>query len=162
MVDVTLQIRALNRSTYTLRSPSFEGLRVAMDRRDEWGKFDPHLEYSFASGGDTVSAFTVIAAPEIQLPEWSQRATADQPHGQAWDAMLAALTAHEDAHYDIFTRWAQNLRRTMRRERPIPSTQFETRWNGFNDDLVTAQERFDRTTNHGLREGVRLDDPPSR
>jgi len=164
MVEVTLQIRAVNRRTYVLRSQSFEGLRVAMDRRDEWGRFDSHVEYDFASGSgsDTVSAFTVAAAPEILLPEWTRRATADAAHGQAWDAMLAVLTAHEENHFDIFMTWARNLRRSLRRARPIPATEFQARWDRFNADLETAQGRYDRTTNHGVREGVRLDDPPSR
>jgi predicted secreted Zn-dependent protease len=162
MVEVTLQIRTVSRETYVMRVPSFEGLRAAMNRRGEWGHFDPHVEFSFDTGGETVSAFTLIAAPEILLPTWAQRATADEPHGQAWDAMLAALTAHEENHFDIFNTWARNLRRSMQRQRPIPSSEFQARWTGFTDDLQTAQDRYDRTSERGVREGVRLDDPPSR
>ena len=161
MVDVTLDIRTVRRGTYVLRSRVFEGLRIAMNRREEWGLFDPHIDFTFASDGDTVSAFTLSAAPEILLPEWQHRPDADEAHAQAWDAMLAALTRHEETHLDNFNRWANTLRRTMRRQRPFPAAEFQARYEGFNDDLDTAQERYDRTTNHGEREGVRLDDPPS-
>lgn len=161
MVDVTLNIRTLSRATYVLRSRAFEGLRIAMNRREEWGLFEAQVSADFESGGETVSAFTVTAAPRILLPEWADRATADDAHGQAWDAMLAALTAHEETHFDIFTTWARNLRRSLRRARAFPASEFQTRWDGFADDLATQQERYDRTSDHGVREGVRLDDPPS-
>jgi predicted secreted Zn-dependent protease len=161
MVAVTLQIRPITRGTYTLRSTSFEGLRIAMNRRPEWGLFDPHINYDFESETDMVSTIILSAAPEITLPAWSLRATADDAHAQAWDAMLAALTQHEENHLRIFERWVQTFRRNMRRVRPFPASEFESRCDGFNDSLDTAQGRYDDRTTHGQREGVRLDDPPA-
>lgn len=162
MVEVRLQIRTLSRGTYVLRSQHFEGLRIAMNRRGEWGHFDPHIDCQYDPAVEQVSSFTVVAAPEIELPEWAHRATADEPHAQAWDDMIAALTAHEENHLDLFERWARNLRRSLRRERPIPIADFPSRWEALADELQTAQDRYDRSSNHGLREGVVLDDPPSR
>jgi predicted secreted Zn-dependent protease len=162
MVEVRLQIRPVSRGTYPLRSAHFEGLRIAMNRRGEWGHFDPHMTCDFESSTDMIAAFTVVAAPEILLPDWTHRSTADDAHAEAWDAMLAALSAHEDEHLRLFERAVQQFRRSMLRERPMPADRFRARWDAFCDDLQTAQDRYDRTTNNGEREGVRLDDPPSR
>lgn len=158
---VTLNIRTLQRNTYTLRSQHFEGLRIAMDRRGEWGRFDPHLTSDYDAGAEVLTEFTIVAAPEIILPDWTRRAEADEAHAQAWDAMLAALTAHEETHRDIFDSAVQRFRRRMLRPRSMPRTDFEAAWEAFTADLEDEQERYDRTSRHGQREGVVLDDPPS-
>ena len=76
MVEVTLSIRTLARHTYTLRSQPFEGLRIAMNRREDWGRFDPHVPSAFASDTDMVTAFTATAEPAIILPHWTPRSSA--------------------------------------------------------------------------------------
>ena len=154
-MDIRLNIAAPRPRTYAVRGTTIDALRSALTVHGEWGTYSGALNINVR--GDPVTRVTVTARPVITMPEWREYDSASPEMQGEWDRMIVALARHEQGHDDILRREAAAFRDEVNALSPPPDRRATRR---MASDLLrrhaTAQNGYDRTTNHGQRDGVDL------
>ncbi len=163
-IRVRLQVSRPSNSTYNARGRDLVAVSNVMEARGCWGRYNAHATYSYNS--DTtgmVTEVTITARPVILMPRWAAYSQASSAVQQEWDRMVAALQTHENQHHRVFQDKVNLFKRSLERTRGGKTTgQLTADWNTFARDLDRAQNGFDRSSQNGRRQGVRLDPPGAR
>ncbi len=104
---------------------------------------------------------------KIRLPNWTAYSSASADEKKAWDSMVAALTAHEQHHIDIFKEFNATVNIEGVGSDCLYSKAKQAAWEAFKkkldselktreDENDKKQEQYDADTNHGANEGVTL------
>lgn len=157
-MDVVIAIPAPRRATYDVAGTTAAELRRALSRHGEWGSFTGGLIVD-PQGRPQPTRVRVSCRPTITLPRWTNRSDAPSALQDRWDRMFAALERHEARHEEIMRRCVDEFRDRVRAMNPAPDRNALRRLaRELLRDHRDRQNRYDRDTGHGLREGVDLPD----
>jgi predicted secreted Zn-dependent protease len=157
-MDVVISIPAARRATYVVTGTTFDALSRQMSARGEWAAFTGGLTVD--PRGTPVTRVTVSCRPTITMPEWRERSDASRPMQAEWDRMIAALERHEMGHDAILRQVANGFRDAVNAADPPPDRRALRRMaRALLRDHIARQRAYDRSTNQGANDGVRLDDP---
>ncbi len=104
---------------------------------------------------------------KIRLPNWTAYSSASADEKKAWDSMIAALTAHEQHHIDIYKEFNAVVNLQGVGSDCLYSKAKQAAWEAFKkklddefkkreDENEKKQKQYDADTNHGANEGVVL------
>ncbi|MCC6561749.1 MAG: DUF922 domain-containing protein [Xanthomonadales bacterium] len=104
----------------------------------------------------------VAVATRTLLPHWEQPKRVDRGLVHRWDRMLEALTRHEARHRELGREAAVAVLQALREVTTASDCdKLRRRIDGVARRIVRrfreANRRFDRDTDFGIRDGVRLD-----
>ena len=135
---------------------------VDKSRRDE-GKEVVEANYAASQPGGNCSLDDLGINLEVQmtLPEWEPKRHADRLLVQGWPHYLAKLTEHEMGHRDNGVRAAFAVRDAISAIAPMADCgQLTSAVNAAGNAAIArlrdADTEYDRKTEHGARQGVRL------
>lgn len=157
-VNVNLNVGRPSNATYNISGRDISAVVAYFDMRHGcWGEYLDNSEYQFSGGASGhVTEVTITASPTIQMPRWPAYARATDADKAEWDRMIAALTAHENAHHDVYRRVANNFRTTLRRMRGLTEQHLQTEFENFLGRVSNEQRAYDRRTRNGANQGVTL------
>lgn len=112
-------------------------------------QFNTRLGYQEKAGSCRITEATVTVQAKVILPQWRQRARADQDSRIVWDTLSADIKRHEDQHVKIAQDHARQLeRRLLKLGRHKTCTVAAAKAKATADSLLDrhdkAQAEFDR------------------
>jgi predicted secreted Zn-dependent protease len=158
---------------YVVHGATARALRAELDAKGPLGETgrrgDGYTRWSiswtygldFAGGVCTASRINVDLSIHMILPRW-EKASAPEPGLVAlWNRYFAALRVHEDGHRDLAVSAAREVRRALARERGAADCEalkkrMNSKANSLLDRLRRDQAAYDRATDDGKKQGVRL------
>jgi predicted secreted Zn-dependent protease len=155
---------------YAVDGANPRAIRQAMNRdrpaETEGGeRFDSVTDWSYAtrwrrSGPDQCLANTVevTLTVTVTLPDLVSRDRLNARDQADWDQYFERLAAHENNHVRIAVLGAELMQTAMRKATGCDQIQAERR--RISDEISAASVEYDRTTEHGKREGAVY--PPAR
>jgi predicted secreted Zn-dependent protease len=139
---------------YDVDAASLAGAAAAIARMREAAKTEWFAGYEYtASRGRLVSA-AVTVRTVVTMPRWTGEAPARAAEKQEWRRFLSALRAHEQGHLALV---AQHLADADMRLVGTSIAAVRTRWKQLLAALKAASDAYDRTTDHGRRQGAWID-----
>ncbi len=122
---------------------------------DEVGRCSWHPELSLQwDDNQVVTGGTLTVDLEVLTPAWAKRSDANDAVRAEWDRWSEALMTHEMGHADLASRYLDNFENTL------VGLQKDAAWTAFDQvkqDLQTASDGYDTSTNHGISQGTTLD-----
>jgi len=136
---------------------------VGEDGRRSDGYTRWRMSWNFGMNSDTagcgVSRVAVDLDIHMTLPRWDMPSGATPQLIARWNRYLAALRMHEDGHRQRAEAAADELRRTLARERAPDCRTLENRLDSMANALLAKlrarQAAYDRETKFGQNQGVR-------
>jgi predicted secreted Zn-dependent protease len=109
----------------------------------------------------SVSSLNVSLTIEIVLPRWTNEIGAQQGLSANWRSYLTGLLSHEHGHKDIATEGADEVRALVKAAQPAASCEaavatINAAGKAIVDKTIARQRQYDRDTNNGRDQGVRL------
>lgn len=109
-----------------------------------------------------IDAVQVAVATRTLLPHWEQPKRVDRGLVRRWESMLAALKRHEDRHRELGREAGDAVLQALREVTTAADCDaLRRRIDSAARRVVrrfrAANRRFDRETDFGIRDGVRLD-----
>jgi predicted secreted Zn-dependent protease len=109
----------------------------------------------------SISSLNVSLTIEIVMPRWVNEIGAQQGLSTNWRTYLTGLLNHEHGHKDIALAGADEVRALVKAATPHPSCEaavaaINAAGKAILDKTVASQRQYDRETNHGRDQGVRL------
>ena len=124
----------------------------------EWGHFSGDISYD--SKGDAqknVSSIVVKAGYTITMPAWGVLSKQPKACQDEWNRMWKALRAHEDGHLDVFNKGVAALVKTLTALKSGTHDDIDAVVNKALKDIQMGHDKYDASTTHGQKEGVKLD-----
>lgn len=118
-------------------------------------KSNPSFKQKFGDSGNTTQ-ITLIAKPTITMPVWPGAGKLKGQEKKDWDSMIAALNKHEKKHHSIFETDAKKFKKDTEAEGDVPKGDVPAKMNAFFTKSQENQNKYDKKTNHGEKEGVVL------
>lgn len=115
-----------------------------------------------APGGKCViTGINLSMTIEIVMPRWVNEVGAPQSLSDSWRNFLRALLMHEHGHKQISLENAEELRKLVKSATPQPTCDaagaaFNAAAKAVNDKSDAKQDAYDKATEHGRLQGVRL------
>ena len=145
------------KSSIKIKAKTLGGALKALEKRDEWGKFDGKIDYSYkADGDDNVTEVTLKPSYTIQMPTWDGYRKAPKACQKEWDRMWKKLDEHEDGHRLIHLEALAKISHTLGNETDLSVDQFKSDFAQMMQDGQDNQDKFDTKTGHGSKKGVEL------
>jgi predicted secreted Zn-dependent protease len=144
-------------ATFKVNAKTLEGAADELSKRDEWGKFNGKIDYSYDSDeNDFVTNVTLKPSYTIDMPVWAAYKKAPKPCQEEWDRMYKALEKHEDGHRLIHLETLATIETALQGKTDYTSTQLDTDFGQMMTSGQTNQDKFDTSTGHGEKKGVTL------
>jgi len=144
-------------ATFPVKATDLEGARDFLRKRDEWGLFHGHFDYTWKDDAQN-NVYSVSIAPTftITMPSWA--AYRDQPQicKDAWDTMWRALREHEDGHRALFEPGLTSLVSRLEALETLKGHDLDELMKGVKSDMQAEQDKYDTETDHGASKGVEL------
>jgi predicted secreted Zn-dependent protease len=114
-----------------------------------------------SNGRCTANNFRVTLEVRMILPRWTPPPEAAPGLVTLWDQYSAALREHEDGHYQIAIRAADDVRRALAANASAADcrtlqSRLDGAANGILDDTRRRQADYDRDTDSGRAQGTRV------
>ena len=161
MADVQVNI-TLNRpmvKKFPVAGRTLADVKRNLDAREEWGLYDATQNFSSNARVDAagnVLGVTMVLNPVIQLPSWTGYGAATRQQKTSWDAMVKALQLHENRHHDIQLGCVEELRKTLKAAKQLDGATLNQIIADLQESSQKKQDEYDRTSEHGAKEGVVL------
>src|SRR5437762_13273943 len=123
-----------------------------------------NYEYQSAKGAFYISSSTVSLDIKFTLPRLSAPKALSAPIASEWHRYITALMVHEGGHSNVAALGAQKLSRTLAEPRTF-TTRNQASDFAQNEGqqcltVMGSQDlSYDKSTDHGLRQGARLRSP---
>ena len=160
-MEMRLTMRRPGRTSYDVTGTTFDELSDAMDAHGCWGRYSFPFSQRLIGPPDDVQRINLTISPSIEMPRWRWRGRGEPTEVQQreWDRMITALDRHEAEHHRLLTRKAEEFRDSL----PNISQTMDRRAVGrlmqdFQREAQAVMDDFDRTSDHGRRQGVTLND----
>lgn len=158
---------------YTVRGGSVENLRSQVKTLgpQKGGKrYDAGTEYQIrwryrsvtANGICRFDSAVVLLNVKFIYPRWEIPPSASERLVQTWKRYYTNLLRHEDGHLDLALTGSRELLQAIKEILPeITCRSIEAKADSFAEAIVASvqkkQVEYDRITDHGATQGVRLD-----
>lgn len=136
---------------------TLEEVSKKLDKLPAWGKYDCEIKYSYktdASGN--VTEVTLTGKPVITMPIWKEWSKGDRESQKKWDIMWVKLKRHEEEHHNKTLGEIKKLEAKMKKAKSLSEKDFKKMMDQFYKDLSKAQKDYDKKSDHGKKEGVKL------
>jgi|KBSMisStaDraftv2_1062788.scaffolds.fasta_scaffold78342_3 predicted secreted Zn-dependent protease len=122
---------------------------------DEVGRCSWHPSLDLAwDDNHIVTGGSLTVDIEVLVPAWAKRSQANSAVGAEWDRWSEALMTHEMGHYNLAYQYLDNFEATLV---GMPKDDAWTAFERVKQDLQTASDNYDSSTNHGISQGTTLD-----
>ena len=159
--SVSVKVNTPKVSKYTVKGDTLAEVRKNLDKREEWGLYDATPNFKSGAKVDPqgqIASVTIELNPVIELPTWAGYSKATKPQKASWDAMLKKLSAHEYKHHDIQVAGAAALKKAIESAKELDADALNALIEQAQTDTQKAQDSYDRSSGHGAKEGVELDE----
>lgn len=113
----------------------------------------PSLDLAWDDNHNVTTA-TLSVDIEVLVPAWGNLSQANDAVRAEWNRWSDALMTHEMGHYNLAYQYLDNLENTLiGMNKDAAWTEFER----VKQDLQTASDNYDTSTNHGVSQGTTLD-----
>jgi len=156
-MKVNLKIPAPKTVPYTVKAKDYtEAANFLLDKPIA-ACYMPNPNYKFKKNddGDTCE-ITITAKPTITIPKWSGASKLKGDEKKWWFSMLKALAKHEAKHHKIFEADAKKFKKENESAGDFPEGDTAGILFDFFTDSQTNQDKFDKSSKNGAREGVTL------
>lgn len=129
--------------------------------KQEWATFSPERpDLSFKPGkGEPITDVVLKVGFTITMPAWAKSGSLGKNRKAAWDKMLAALTKHEENHRLILLEQSLIFGDKITAENNLGLERLRELFKPFSADVKAAQDKYDGSSGHGVKEGVFLPAP---
>ncbi|GAA6199184.1 DUF922 domain-containing protein [Aquicoccus sp. SU-CL01552] len=155
-MKVTLKIPKPASNKWTVKGKTIEDLFKNLKKHKWWGRYRSHSECSYKKKDGVVSDFILKAKPEIIMPVWANYSKASKEEKKSWDDMWKALKKHEENHHVIFKKEAEAWKKAMEKAGDLDEAKVIKAWNKFGKEAQGKQDAYDKKSDHGIKEGVIL------
>ena len=154
-------------STYPVIGGRADELLDSMRRngpKGYWGftRADYRWRFQFAASAGTCRAtsVTITETIEVTLPDWTNESAGPACLRANWRRMVEALRAHEMQHVAMWRPARARIEAAIRATAPSSCTGFAEQANAAARRVIAEvqaeNDAFDRKSDHGRREGVKL------
>jgi predicted secreted Zn-dependent protease len=158
---------------YEVRGATVDALRRELDARGPFGdsgrrgdgltRWNIAWRYGLDSNAARCTASNIIVDLDIRmiLPRWAKPADVNPNLVARWNRYVAALRLHEDGHRELAETAAREVRQRLAAE-PVARDcdrlrkRMDSRANERLNELRREQAEYDRVTDFGKQQGVRL------
>ncbi len=118
-----------------------------------------YVRYDQTGGNCRLAEAHVRTRITVTLPVWADRGNASPDLQASWDRFISALALHEDGHASRAIEKAAVIERGLTAVPPQPTcdaalTEGRAYFAAQMEELNKAQAEYDRTTSHGMTQGV--------
>ena len=173
-----------SKKSLTVKGVTLDELRTNLNKHDHWGEYVCNANMGYKNDGKKrIVEVSVSAKPDIYMPVWSDYSKASKDDKKAWDDMYAKLLKHETNHHylalEVFAIFLQEVEvqnaqaeatnKAVEKEKdpkkkekllagfkPWTVTTLKARLKTLGTDLQKVQDDYDKKTNHGQKEGVKI------
>jgi predicted secreted Zn-dependent protease len=113
----------------------------------------PSLNLGWDDNHNVTSA-TLTVDIEVLVPAWGNLSQANDAVRTEWNRWSDALMTHEMGHYNLAYQYLDDY------ENSLIGMNKDAAWTDFErvkQDLQTASDNYDSSTNHGINQGTTLD-----
>jgi predicted secreted Zn-dependent protease len=112
------------------------------------------FNYNDTSGGCSVRTATIAVEAVVTLPELTAEELLTPEDFNLWQGYIGKLSAHEDAHVDIYLTAARELRDQVLQTGPMPdchalASALEQTGNAMIQKILNNDRAYDAATGHG-------------
>ena len=145
------------KSSIKIKAKTLGGALKALEKRDEWGKFDGKIGYAYKADSDgLVTAVAIKPSYTIQMPSWDGYKKAPKACQTEWDRMWKALEKHEDGHRLIHLETLAIISDWLDKAEDLTVADFKSTFEAKMKEGQKNQDKFDSATGHGEKKGVTL------
>ena len=145
-----------NKGSFTISANTLADALKALQKRNEWGKFDGKIDYDFDSADGVVTKVNLKPTYTIQMPDWSGYSDAPDKCKKEWDRMWAKLDEHEDGHRQVHEDTLTDIQDFLKDQEDLSEKQLKSEIAKRLKDMQTNQDKFDTSTGNGSKKGVEL------
>ncbi|MES3021172.1 MAG: DUF922 domain-containing protein [Pseudomonadota bacterium] len=128
---------------------------------DGYTRWNVRWTYNFVSEGRIckVKSFTTTLKVVMTLPKWNKPPDAPPRLVGQWDRYIAALTLHEDGHYDFAVAATEKIKRMIAGKSSAASCaelgrEINAEGNAISGQYVKKNAHYDADSTHGKTQGV--------
>ena len=145
------------KSSIKIKAKTLGDALTALQKRDEWGKFEGQLDYAYKTDSDDhVTEVTLKPSYTIQMPTWDGYKKAPKACQKEWDRMWKKLEQHEDKHRLIHLEMYAKVTDYLSKATDLTVKKFEADFKKMAQEGQANQDKFDSSSKHGQRDGVNL------
>ncbi len=172
-----------SKTSFKVAAATLDDLRKALAKRKHWGEYTANANVGYKFKGKMIVELSLSAKPEIAMPVWQGYSKASKDDKAAWDAMYAKLLKHENNHHalslEVYAKFfmeidsknaeIDKINKALAKEtdekkkdsilkgfKPMTVDVMKARLSQFSTDLQAAQDTYDKSTDHGKKEGVKI------
>ncbi len=128
----------------------------------EWAEYTAEGTENLDAGELAADGVTIVKAhmslsPYIIIPKWVGKDKASPEDQKTWKKFMKALRKHEMKHHKIQKAGIKDLLAKLKSTKNLTQPQLVTLMNANGLTTASAQDLYDRTTQHGKLEGAWLD-----
>ena len=116
---------------------------------------NPAYSHKFNDAGNT-HQITITAKPTITMPQWAGAVKLKGDEKKWWGSMMRALAKHEAKHHKIFETDARAFKKAAEAAGDFPKAETAGKMAAFFVGSQSNQDKYDKRTSHGEKEGVSL------
>jgi Bacterial protein of unknown function (DUF922) len=140
------------RDTYAVGG-SLADVVAAIQQREEAGKASWNPVYTYNQEDGTITSVDVTCEMAIEMPVWSDYASANAEDRAEWDRFLAALEIHEQGHIQIVQVHLDAVDSWFVGQ---PASQAAQLWQDGLARLQADSDGYDADTGHGVYYGCSI------
>lgn len=117
-------------------------------------KANPNYSHKHKDGN--THQISITAKPTITMPQWPGANKLKGDEKKCWNSMMRALAKHEAHHHKIFETDAKKFKKNTEAAGDFPKGEMASKMTEFFTASQTNQDKYDTSTKHGEKEGVKL------
>lgn len=151
----TVTFKPVANTTYTVTGKTLKEAAAQIRGREEAGEtsWNPVFNEAHDDSGKITTA-TIDVTITVLLPSWSEASKLTGADKTTWDSFMMALRAHEQHHVDLVKSKLKDVAKNMIGK---SKTEADGLLQAALTALKTASDEYDTKTDHGKKEGVKID-----
>lgn len=139
-----------------IKGTTLEDVQKVLNKSDHWGKYDYAIEWTYKSLDGKVTEVSVTCNPKIIMPIWAGWNKADKESQKKWDIMWVKLKRHEEQHHGVTEKMIKELNKQLSKDKKLDEKNLPSKMDKFLLNVQKEQDAYDKKTDHGKKEGVKL------
>ncbi|MDR6265415.1 MULTISPECIES: DUF922 domain-containing protein [Rhodobacterales] len=139
-----------------IKGATLEDVKKLLNKADHWGKYDYAIEWTYKAMDGKVTEVSVTCNPKITMPIWAGWNKADKESQKKWDIMWVKLKRHEEKHHDVTEKMIKELSKQLSKDKKLDEKNLPAKMDKFLSDVQKEQKAYDKKSDHGKKEGVKL------